>query len=292
MILGVLGTLAYIIFFIIIPGIGAVHLRRRWAAFRDLISVYTKLPVLEYHNIKLGEQYSFKGRLESIKADNILWLKGESLSININLKDQDIYTVSHTNESIYKTNWTDISSIIEGTQFIVFGFLTYKNGNPFLTGNEVEPLLVILSENEEVNFETLLVNGRDKNELWNSYSPYSYITGVLLLIIFSYFSYKTSFDKLISFYLLLIAGTPFYFIIPPGLIFYLKYRKLWDKSVRWSILSDLKKFRDDYYCADKYRKISKSRERVSLLYYLLGYICNISIAGVILYTAFQVILFH
>lgn len=291
MILSVFGTIIYIIFFILIPGAGAITLRKSWREFRRLIFSYSTVPELEYQTLVPGKPFSFKGKLESFKNDDIVWLKGESLSICINLKKQHIYTISSNKEEMSRSRWSEISSIVEGTQFFIFGFLEFIDDIPYLVGSEQESLLVVISENEENIFQRLLKKGRDKNEIWNSYTPYSYITGVLLLIILSYFSYKTNSNKTISYFLLLIAGTPFYFIIPPGLFFYLKYRRIWDISIRWSTLSDLKRLNGDDFSSEKYRVKSKSREKLSLLLYLFGYIMNLIIAGIILFKIFLLIIY-
>lgn len=285
------GALIYIIFFIFLPGVGAVTLRRRWYNFRELVYRYSSVPALEYYNLQPGELFSFNGKLESFKDDDVVWLKGETLSICIDLNKQDIYTLSKRKDQLYKSQWDSVSSLVEGTRFYVFGHLEYNRGVPYLVGSGNEDLLVVITDGNESIFEMLLKNGRDKNEMWNSYTPYTYITGVLILIILSYFSYRTSFNKTSSFFLLLAAGTPFYFIIPPGLFFYLYYRRLWDISVRWSILRDLKRLKGDYYSSNIMKSKSKSRERQSLLFYLLGYLLNMSIASLILYRMFQLIIF-
>lgn len=292
MIFIIIGSLVYISFFIVLPGFGAISLRNKWKNFRELVYSYSSIPSLEYDNLEKGELFSFKGKLESFKNDDIVWLKGETLSICINLNKQDIYTLSRRKDEVIKARWDNITSLVEGTMFFVFGHLEYVGGIPYLIGTENEDLLVIIGCEEDKIFESLIKNGRNKNEMWNSSTPYSYITGVLILIILSYFSYTTSSNKTGSFFLLLAAGTPFYFILPPGLFFYLEYRKYWEKSVRWSVLKDLKRLMGDFYSSDIMRRKSKSRERLSLLYYLLGYLTNLLIAGIILYKLFLIIIYN
>lgn len=288
----VLGFIIYVFFFIFFPGIGAVLLRKRWARFRKLIHGYSKVPILEYDNLNLGRKFSFTGKLESFKSDDIVWLRSDTLSLCINLKNQDVYSLSGRKKNLIKSRWDSVSSLVEGTPFSVFGYLTYIKGVPYLTGAKNEDLIVVISEGERSIFEMLLEKGRDKNEVWNSYTPYSYITGVLSLIILAYFSYRTISNKTGAFFLLLAAGTPFYFVIPPGLFLYLKYRKLWDRSIRWAILRDLKLLKGDYYSSDIMRIKSKNRERLSLLFYLCGYLLNIFIAGIILFNIFQIIIYN
>ncbi|QEN05019.1 hypothetical protein EW093_09955 [Thiospirochaeta perfilievii] len=292
MILVILGLVVYLLFFILIPGFGAISLRRRWSTFRNLLFKYSMVPALEYNNLVEGSSFSFCGLLESFKSDDIVWLKGESLSICINLKKLNIYTLSKNNDEVYKSQWRDISSLVEGTEFFVFGNLKYDGGVPYLVGSELEDLLVVVREGQGKIFDQLLAKGRDKNEMWNSYTPYAYITGVLILIILSYFSYKTSFNKINSFYLLLMAGTPFYFILPPGLFFYIKYRKSWDIALRYSVLSDLDRLKGRVERSSLFKKKSKVVEKLSLLLYVLGYLCNLIIAGIILFKLFQLIIFN
>lgn len=288
--LALFGTLIYIIFFVILPGAGGYIIRNRWRKFRKLLIRYSNIDSLEYNNLDQGKLFSFKGKLESFKTDNSVWLKGESLSICLDLEKQDIYSLASNSESISKTRWKDISSIIEGTPFWVFGSLQYRNGIPYLESSMDNRLLIIVSDSDENLFENLIRKGRAKNEIWNSYSPYSYITGVLILIILSYFSYKSSFNKIFSFYLLLIAGTPFYFILPPGLFFYLLHRRLWATAVRYSVLFDLKSLGRN--SSLKFKKISRKYEIRSLISYVSGYFLNIVIAGIILFKLFQLIIFY
>lgn len=288
----VIGVIIYISFFVILPGIAAVTLRRRWEKFRSLILNYSAVQSLEYFNFKNNGKFSFRGKLESFKNDDVIWLKGESLSICINLNDQNIYTLTRNNNEVIKEKWDNITSLIEGTSFFVCGYLEFIGGIPYLVGSEDENLLVVIGHEQEDFFESLLVNGRSKNEMWNSYTPYAFITGVLILIILSYFSYTTLSDKTFAFLLLLAAGTPFYFIVPPGLFFYLKYRKNWDRSIRWAILKDLKKLQGNIYSSLLMKKRSKRDERCALAYYLLGYLLNLIVAGIILFQLFQIIIIY
>ncbi len=291
MLLLIIGITVYILFFVLFPGYAGIVVRRRWRRFREQIFKYVSVPRLEYFNISQGDLFTFNGQLESFKNDNIVWLKSESLSVCIDLEGQELHIISGVDRGISKTSWESVSSIVEGSSFFVAGQLEQKNGTSFLKDSEGEKLLVVISESKDKIYELLLERGRDKNEIWNSYAPYSYITGVLILIILSYFAYRSNSNKLGSYLLLLAAGTPFYFILPPGLYFYLKHRKLWETSVRWSILRDLRRLRGKIGLSDKFRSISKQIEYLSLFFYLLGYLLNTAIAGIILFNVFQLILF-
>lgn len=286
----ILGFSSYILFFVLLPGIGAVVTRRRWSSFREKLYKYANLEELSYKSIKEAKKFIFKGKLESFKSDDIIWLKGASLSLCIDLNGQILYTLSNNN--LIQTNWNNVLSMVEGTSFFVVGDLKYKDGVPFLEGDKKEPLLVVVHDKEYDIFQSLISKARDKNEMWNSYTPYSYITGVFILIILSYFAYKSSYNKTASFYLLVAAGTPFYFILPPGLILYLKYRKEWDKSIRYSILRDLSNLRNNRNRYEKFKWYSKLRERASLMFYMSGYLLNTMIAGTILYKMYQLLIYR
>ncbi|OQY37823.1 MAG: hypothetical protein B6229_07490 [Spirochaetaceae bacterium 4572_7] len=254
----ILGLITYTLFFIFLPGVGTFSLRRKWGQFRNTVYRYSTLP---------------------------------RLSVCIDLKCQNIYTLHNGQEELVKNNWRNVSSIVEGTPFFIVGRLDYVGGIPFLVGDKKDPLLVLLHDSNSNIFEALIKKGRAKNDMWNSYSPYAYITGIFILIILSYFAYKSSYDKTNSFYLLVAAGTPFYFILPPGLIFYLMYRKLWDISIRLSVLRDLSKLKGKNLKMYKFNVMSKSREKWSLLFYLLGYIVNTLIAGFILFKMYQLLIY-
>lgn len=285
------GVFIYVMFFIVLPGIGAVSLRRRWDRFRKSLFRYSQVPVLGYNNLEPMKKFSFKGELESFRNDNVVWLRGETISLCIDLNKQNVYTLSKNSDKLIRTRWSNVSSLVEGTMFYVFGTLVYDSGIPYLVGNSSEELIVVVCDEDSNIYEDLFRKARDKNEIWNSFSPYLYITGVFILIILSYISYTSYSNKTWSYYLLLGAGTPFYFFIPPGLIFYLQYRKTWDKAIRYLILKDLKLLRGDFYGSEMMAKRSKSREIHSLLLYLLGYLVNTSIAGIILFRVYQLIIY-
>lgn len=284
----ILGLASYFLFFMGLPGVGAIITRRKWTLFRNRICSYSNLPLLKYDNIKSGNKYVFKGKLESFKSDDVVWLTGDSLSLCIDLNRQDIYTL---NRDIFsQTNWSSVISMVEGTSFFVIGKVVYKNGTPYLTGDSDDPLLVVIHDKEYNVFRALIEKARDRNEMWNSYSPYSYITGVLILIILSYLAYISSYNKFTSYCLLVAAGTPFYFILPPGLFFYLKFRKLWDMSIRLSVLRDLYALQDNSKSLC-FKRLAKVKERRSLLFYILGYILNVIIAGTILYKMYRLLIY-
>lgn len=285
------GILVYMLFFILLPGVGAVSLRRRWTKFRKTLFSYSKEPMLEYFNLESTKKFCFKGELESFRDDNVVWLRGETLSVCIDLDKQYIYSLTKNSETLTRNRWSNISSLVEGTMFYVFGTLIYDKGVPYLVGSSSEDLIVVICDEDKNIYESLIRKGRDKNEIWNNFSPYLYITGVFLLIILSYISYTRYSNKTWSFYLLVAAGTPFYFIIPPGLMFYLQYRKMWDKALRFLILKDLKLLRGDYFTSEKMGLRSKSREVLSLLLYVAGYLVNTTIAGLILFKVYQMIIY-
>lgn len=285
------GVGTYLLFFIFFPGGGVVITRRRWRNFRNLLYRYYQFPELTYKNLEEGKVFSFQGRLESFKNDDILWIKSETLSICVELAKVDIYSLYSRRGKLDKINWNQVSSMVEGTPFLIVGKLEYRNGIPYLVGSEEYPILVVIHDSSDKIFEYLIVKGREKSDMWNSYTPYSHITGVLILIILSYLAYRGYYNKTNSFYLMVIAGTPFYFILPPGLFFNLKFRRIWNYSIRFSVLRDLYKLHGNYLKANKYNRLAKSREKMSLLYYVCGYLLNITIAGIILFKMYQLLIY-
>jgi hypothetical protein len=288
----IIGFIVYVVFFLFIPGISAVLTRRKWVRFRALVQKYSKKNFLTYKNLELNKAYVFLGELESIKTDNLIWLKGETLSISIDLTKRDIFRL-YKDGGVEIARWENLTSLLEGAKFYIGGTLEYSRGAPYLRDTEDIPMLVVNYDDEDRNItRELLVKGRYKNELWNSVTPYSYITGVLILIILSYIAYKTNTNKVYSYYILLAAGTPFYFILPPGLIFYLQFRRLWSISFRFSILRDLYNLSGNLFKSMTFRNKSKFFEKSSLLFYLFGYIVNIILAGMILLRVFTLYIFR
>lgn len=289
------GIMVYLVFFLLLPLSGAILVRRRWRIFRSRVVDMMELPFLEYGDIRSNRSgfYKLYARLEALKGDDEIWLKNESVSVCTNLKKSDIYLLSREDmeDTLVKTSWSELSTIVEGSHFFISGCLKKERGIPFLAPKEDKNLLVIIyDEGREDLTERIIKEGRQKNELWNTLTPYAYIIGVLSLIILSFISYKSSVSKIDSYLLLVAAGTPFYFVLPPGLFFYMIYRKKWQNARKFRELRDLfflkKRVEISLACVRK----ARNNEVLALLLFILGYLLNVSIASVIIFKMYLFLL--
>ena len=92
---GLIGAIS-IIFFALIPGFGAFHVRRRWRIFRSRITDSSLLSTVKYEQIGrepdgfLG-YYRFSGELEAIQGDDTIWINSEDVSLSAELSGVSVY---------------------------------------------------------------------------------------------------------------------------------------------------------------------------------------------------------
>ena len=88
-----------LIFYIVVPGIGAFIVRYRWRMFRRRTIAASILPNAGYHQMRqaaassageyLGD-FRFIGSLEAIQGDNVMWLNDGTVSFAVDMKGQTV----------------------------------------------------------------------------------------------------------------------------------------------------------------------------------------------------------
>ena len=84
-----------LVFYALIPGLGAVHVRNQWRRFRETVRGSVTLPPLRYrdlHGTTEGAVGSFRflGYLEALQEDTV-WIRSDALSVSAYLKEGYIY---------------------------------------------------------------------------------------------------------------------------------------------------------------------------------------------------------
>jgi hypothetical protein len=81
--------------------------------------------------------------------------------------------------------------------------------------------------------------GRNKNEYWNSITPYSYIAGLFSLLLVSAVFLVRPLFQLTAMAACIALVTPLIPLIPPGLVCTLGYQRLWRKARLFRIYRDI-----------------------------------------------------
>jgi hypothetical protein len=234
-----------IIFFLLIPGVGAFIARSHWRKFRVNILHSTTYPYLEYSDIineNSGGSYRFIGSLEAIEGKNKIWVKGGNLSIAADVENIFVYILPSltANDEAQRVPWKSISSLIAGTQILISGNLAIENNRGIFKDNSDTPLLIVIFDGDkETLLKRAITGGRKKNEYWNQFTLISLVTGSFILLSISYFFFRNPLWGIPSFVSLSLSLYPIAILAPPGVIFFFLYQYFWKKARKLRIDRDL-----------------------------------------------------
>lgn len=242
----------------IIPLIGAFLTRRAWRHFRSRFNELRCTRPLTYEDVALSLQkcsdpplqdYTFLGEVEALSEEDIIWVKNEELTIPVLVKKVGMYVLPQEAPLAYggssqevprKIAWSDVRSITEGIRIFVGGPLVYKGGQAFFSSLPHKPLIVILYEGDDRHliYKTIQA-GRHHNEYYNRFTPFLLALGAFsqLFLAFLYMG-KPGYQGMVYLNLLALVG-PLYPFIPPGLFFTLLYRRLWKRARQYRAFRDL-----------------------------------------------------
>ena len=214
-----------LLFFILIPGIGAFHIRSTWRKFRELLYLSTRLKKIDYSTMRSlrsgdspsGRSYRFFGRLQALEKENIVWLSDWRLSIQADLNRVHVFLLTsdqtfsiedweqYPSVAPRRMLWKRVSTLPEHTKVFISGTVDSSQGRPMFVDSSEQRLLVLIYEGAE---EDLLYratwNGRQKNEYWNPLTPGSLALGSFSLFLYSYLLPESS----VYFYPCLLYTSP------------------------------------------------------------------------------------
>ena len=246
----ILLLLVAFLFYFLIPLGGAFYVRKRWRDFRHNLRASLDFPMLKPRFLP-GDRESglqrFKGRLEAMEGDNIVWVKGPGGSVCVDMRDAVVYNMTDpgSNDQIYDylypfplprislspMRWNEVFSLTEGTKVYLFGELSVERGRYVLGAARQMPLTAIIYNEDPFTLIPRAVwSGRQSNEYWNTLTPWSLLVGVLLLLISTVWLFQNSVDYRLPFIGLLLALMPMVLFIPPGFFLFHLYKRFWDKG--------------------------------------------------------------
>jgi len=237
-------------FYFIIPVGGAFYVRRRWRVFRATLRASLDFPLavprFTESSGSLG-LHRFLGSLEAIEGSDKLWIRGPHGSITADMKNAAVYNLTDpgTDDQVYEhlypfslptvsltlMSWNDVFSLTEGTRLFLYGNLRVKRGKYCMESCQQMPLTVIIyNEDPFTLIPRCIWSGRQSNEFWNFLTPWSVLTGSLLLLIFSVWLLLNANNYKIQIISLFLSFLPVVVFLPPGVFFFNFYKKLWDKG--------------------------------------------------------------
>lgn len=250
------------LFYLLIPVIGAMLVRKKWRDFRALLFQTMPLPTLTaeavFQNLsrtkpgvsRLGV-YCAYGEVDAIGPENVLWLRLSGASCTVLMEDVQVHTLSATQfsgtqevnpdaDSIESLRWKQIPSIPQGTRLLVAGELVQIDGMLRFVDSQERPLLVLLHDGiDDYVLARAVIAGRHRNEYWNPLTQVSLAVGILLMSIVLGGSFGGG--SLVFFQALNItlAFSPVLPVLPPGFVLFFLYRRLWALARRYRAERDM-----------------------------------------------------
>jgi hypothetical protein len=192
--------------------------------------------------------YYFLGVLEAIQEDDIIWLRNDDVALSADMKGQKVFllpsqTVSgegggedpddypKSDETPQVLAWEKVGSLPEGIQVLVAGPLRIANRRGRFRSEKKGDLLVVFYDGDKTSLLKRAVwHGRQRNEYWNPFTLGSLGAGFLSGMILSYFFLQNSRTKIPAILSIIMSLVPLIPVLPPGMLFFVLYRRLWRRG--------------------------------------------------------------
>ncbi len=240
-------------FFVAVPGIGAFQVRAGWRRFRKSMIDSSRYPIARYGTVMgkpdgyLG-MFRFLGALEAIQGDDTIWIHDGTVSMSVDMKGVTVYLLPspateategevERNEEVLpddmpqRYKWSKISTLPEGTQIYIGGPLHVDGGKGVFRSERMASMTVVLFDGDR---DTLMRRsiwaGRHRNEYWNQLTLFSLLAGAVLLFMATYFFSRMPLLRVQAFVSLVLSFSPVIPFLPPGIILFFVYRRLWRRG--------------------------------------------------------------
>lgn len=239
------------VFYLAIPLAGAFALRGRWRRFRVRFEKLRTAPVLRYGDVARAAtrgdcevgHYRLFGRVEALEGNDRLWLRGEGVSALVDFSRAPLYALKTGDDRrgvVERLPWRSVTSLAEGTRMLAAGLLVLEGGNPVFVDAPGELLVAVSYDCDDRGIASKVIAGaRATNEYWTPLSGVSLALGLAtmsaLLLSFGGRS-SLSTVRAMAF---LVGILPILPLLPPGLFFFLLYRRLWRRALSLRTSRDL-----------------------------------------------------
>ncbi len=255
-----------VVFYLLIPGVGAFNVRARWRRFRRQMLGSSAFRIAEYEQFReasarpdgtnLG-RFRFFGALEAIQGDDTIWLKSGNVTVAVEMTDVRVcmlYPDGENGRPLWVENptphypdltplvtpWSRMGSLPEGTRFYVGGSMEVQRGLPTFRPAAGVPLVVVIYDgNDETLLARCVWSGRQRNEYWNQFTPASLLAGAFSLLILSYLFLRSPLLRLPVLFSLTLSAVPVMPLLPPGVILFFLYRYWWRRGRYFRAQRDL-----------------------------------------------------
>jgi hypothetical protein len=232
-----LAALAAVLFYALLPVVGAFITRRQWRQFRTSVTSASGLPELRASAVARSgarpERTIAHGEVDAIGGRNELWIAGLNEAFVVDLRGAWIYVLTGRGgeDRIERRLWRELQSIGPGTRVFVAGTASLADGRIVIGPDGKELPLVILHDGDHDSVIRRAVwAGRHENEYWNPLAQISLAMGAVMMSGILPMALPGRVPSLIAALTLTLAFSPMLVLLPPGVVGFLAYRRFWKKA--------------------------------------------------------------
>jgi hypothetical protein len=247
-----------LLFFLVLPGVGAFLARARWRTFRAALRAVSRWPSADARRQPAPPAaaepdgfvgfHRFFGALEALQGDDRIWLSGAGESVAVDLRGVSVYLLpasagdgrAREDEELSSVPWNRIFALSEGTTLLVGGALYREEGRSvFKTRDGTPPLALIYDCPRSAIMRRAIRGGRHVNEYWNPFTLPSLVTGSFILAVLAWILMGRPDARIPAVVALAAAVGPLAPFLPPAFPLYFLYRLSWRRGRRLRAERDL-----------------------------------------------------
>lgn len=247
-----------LMFYAVIPGLGAFGVRARWRQFRSRLLDSSLFPIADYEQFRFGGttaeatvlgRFRFFGTLEAIQGDDLIWVRNGRVSFAADMKGVKVYILFPVadkapgvlpDQAPQELSWSRIGSLPEGSKVYLGGNLEAEHGRAIFRNRRECPLTALIYDGPETSLLARSIwSARQRNEYWNQFTAPSLLAGTVALLLIAYIFLRSPLLRLGSLTALTLATAPIAPLLPPGIVMFFMYRRWWRKGRYYRAQRDL-----------------------------------------------------
>lgn len=230
-----LAASAALVFYALLPVIGAFFARAQWRRFRRSVTEAAALRRFEAAAPSVDAPGSdpvlIAGEIEAIGGASELWIKTEGGSCVVDLSGAwvHVFAVRAGSARVERRRWRGMPSIGPGARAFIAGRIERREGRPSMDGAAVSLALIHDGDDDDIVSRAIWA-GRHENEYWNPLSQVSIALGAASMGAVLSLAISDRTPALVTAMTLVAAFSPVMPLLPPGVIGFLGYRRFWKQA--------------------------------------------------------------
>lgn len=226
-----LAALAAIIFYALLPVVGAFVTRQQWRIFRNSVAGAASLPA--FGTMPEAGSCRIQGDVDALGGQYELWISCNNATVVVDLRDAWVYILTGRagDDTIERRRWKELPSIGPGARAFIAGTVELSGGR-YVTGQagKEAPLVILHDGDDDSVVRRSIWAGRHENEYWNPVTQISMALGVVTMSGIVPMALRGRMPSLIGALTLTTAFAPALALLPPGVVGFFVYRKFWRKA--------------------------------------------------------------